>query len=192
MLKLVNNIKIANSIVSIIFNEVYSTTRVRVGKKKGYREYKIPILNIFEEESPGLFQPLNTALQNIETSSIVKFVISIIDISRSNKNVNIDFIIGDDYIMYYYDLDKQKWLLTFGDDIYREYINQDIISLFHHYFQAYKILVEQYLPFDQKQQIINTDWWPKFLLELPKLEAIYKELVAKGEIEEVGEVSENN
>jgi len=99
-----------------------------------------------------------------------------------------------------YDI-NQECTLRIIDETREWYFHNDIdivtisysegISLFHHYFSAYKILVEQYLPPEQKQKITNTDWWPKFLSELPKLEKIYNELVEKGEIE-VQELSPEN
>jgi len=101
---------------------------------------------------------------------------------------------------YLWSVNKEQTLRIF-EDTKEWYFHNDIdivtisysegISLFHHYFSAYKILVEQYLPPEQKQKITNTEWWPKFLSELPKLEKIYNELVEKGEIE-VQELSPEN
>lgn len=72
------------------------------------------------------------------------------------------------------------------------------IKLFHAYFNAFKTFVEEYAPefmvettrevrkLDENGKPIYEDikWYPKFLTELKKFNALYDEMVKKGEIVE--------
>lgn len=131
----------------------------------------------------------------INPSENILFAINtVIKVVQDTENFHDIFFAGEmdeSYGLYSFGWAKKyySWSVGFegrNDNILIPF--EDGLVILYNYFKAYKTFVEEYLQDEYKNQITSTTWYKDFLKELSKLEAIYKDLVAKGEIEEVEEL----
>ncbi len=127
---------------------------------------------LFENDSVFLVSYIRDSSPNFyykEIQDILNKITSPRNIMSNTRDVLIEY--KNDGYFFYDEFSSNNLTISHPDGI----------NLFYNYFKAFEIYVDEYL--DSSYQ--KKRWYKLFKQELPKLEEVYKQLVAKGDIVEV-------